>query len=206
MKISVLDKLINGGLNYLNFYDSVKFSSDATLLDMVKSQELLERLHNSMTKAILSVSDEDPIFERIRSAAFFLKDASDNFDKSTETNISFKDMTISDVRDSLLESILAYEQYIIYMGMYNLLGVEEDGTIRNISKDNLREAFPDASDDELENTAELFVDYIEELEDMDLTEDVMNIDYSKTGRSMPEYVGLDDEDEDEDASESLTWE
>lgn len=205
MNISTLDKLINEGLNYLNFYDSVSFSSDATLLDTVKNQELLERLHNSMTKAILSVSDDEPIFERIKSAAFFLKDANDNFDKSTETKTSFKEMTISDVRESILESILAYEQYIIYMGMYNLLGVEEDGTIKRVSKENLKSVFPNSTDEEIENTAELFLDYIETLEDMDLAEDVMNIDYSKTGRSMPEYVGLEDED-DEDEETSLLWE
>lgn len=190
--INELDKIINEGLNYLNLYDAVYFSSESNLLETIKTQELVPRLHNSIVEAVLNLSPEDPIWEKVRSASYFLKDANNMVEQGSENVLNIKNMSIDEIRKSLLDAILAYEQYIIYIGIFNLLKIDEGNFTLKLSEEHIKKQYPDATPDQIEKTIDLYLDYIDELEEMELTDEVMNIDYTKTGRETMDFVDDDD--------------
>lgn len=191
--INELDKIINIGINYLNLYDAVYFSSESNLLETIKSQELIPRLHNSVVEAVLNLTPEDPIWERVRSASYFLKDADDMVQQGNESVLNIKNMSIDEIRKSLLDSILSYEQYIIYIGIFNLLQIDEGNLTLKLSEEHIKKQYPDATPEQIEKTINLYLDYIDELEEMELTDAVMDIDYTKTGKDTMEFVDDDDD-------------
>lgn len=198
MQLNDLNRLLTDGLNYLMFYDQINYTSEKDLLDTIKEHEILERLHNSVVAAILSLDTEDIIYEKIRSASFFLKEANDAFSDSTKTKTAWKDAPLSETREAILNAIIAYQQYIVYVGLTSLFNIEE---VLKLNKEDLRKKFPDSSEEEINKTIEIYKEYIDEIEEMELSEQIMDIDYNKTGKEKLVYV--DDASDEDDELEQL---
>lgn len=202
MDIKTISKLFSEGTDYLGFYDSVYYVSSSDLISSIEDQALLTRLHNSILKAVFTLDEDTPLGQAIKSASYFIKEAETMVEGGNSLS-SWKNMSIDEVRKSILDAILAYEKYVVYMGVYNLLGFTEDDKVQNISADFLREKFPDATEQEIEMTADVYLEYIEELEDMGLADEVMNIDFYTSGK---EVLSFEDDDEDNDDEDDIVEE